>query len=210
MFTLSKELNVQSPVEKLILVPKATGEFGWEGSTGFLLAAAKSKKHSSVAPKFYTKGAVKQIICEIEEAAEGTEGMRSTNYNAIVSRIESSALIFQEDDTHETTLMPTSSSSSTVFAPIPTSSTVFSPIPSEKIYRSHSKSNSNHSNKGVANKSHKLDQSKMGISVKVTSSLRHSQYSNPPLTLSISLFFSIYDISYLNQGKNQFTIYFLY
>jgi hypothetical protein len=55
IYTLSKELNVQSPVEKLILVPKATGEFGWEGSTGFLIAAAKSKKHSSVAPKFYSR-----------------------------------------------------------------------------------------------------------------------------------------------------------
>jgi hypothetical protein len=107
---------------------------------------------------------VQQIVCEIEEAAEGIEGMRSTNYNEIITRIESSCSTCHDCNTIESPLLPISTSASIVLSPIP--------IKARK--RSHSKMQSNnHSNKGSANQSHKLNLSKMEISIKVVSSFSY-------------------------------------
>jgi hypothetical protein len=107
---------------------------------------------------------VQQIVCEIEEAAEGIEGMRSTNYNDMITRIESSCLTCHDCNAIESPLLPISSSDSIVS----------SPIPINVRKRSHNKMQSNnHSNKGSANQSHKFKLSKMEISIKVVPSFSY-------------------------------------
>lgn len=155
---LSTKLNVKSPLPKLNIVHKSTGQFGWAGSTGYFDAASKSKSHESVSPKFFTKVAVQQVVCEVEEAAEGIEGMRSSNYNNIISRIELSFPTCLDCNTAESPLL----------CPSQTASIVLSPDPTKKHKRSRSKNQSySKSNKGSATLSHRLNTSKLEISIKV-------------------------------------------
>ena len=158
IFVLSKKLGVTSPIPKIQFVNAGSEGskkiFGWDGSVGFTEASALRTKVSSGPPTTVSSDAINQVMFEVEEAMAS-----SATLDSVMARISASCI---------TSSLGESCSMCSSTGPVISSTQLLtSPIPPRKNPSTGAKtSRKDHSNKGSVN-SHKINLSKLQLSVKV-------------------------------------------
>ena len=160
IYVLSEKLGVGSPIPKLPFIntekESSKSLFGWDGSVGFVEGLALRKKVCSKSPSNISEDAVNQVCFELEEAMAS-----SATFDSTIARIENSCIAACSG---KSSCANSSSSSATS---ISSSEALTSPIPSRKNPSFGAKTrNKNHSNKGSVG-SHKINHSRLQLSVKV-------------------------------------------
>ena len=149
-----------SPVPKIPFVNAGSEGskriFGWEGSVGFTEASALRKKVSSVHPATVSLDAINQVMFEVEEAMAS-----SATLDGAMARIAACCIT---PNLGESCCVCSST------GPVISSANLLtSPIPPRKNPSTGAKTRQkDHSNKGSIN-SHKINHSKLQLSVKVNS-----------------------------------------